>query len=76
MAAFPSLKAMEAAKALAAYLDQAGIVRTEDRISELRRHYAITWLDMLRIANKSIDIVDILDGRELLIAQMRIAEEQ
>lgn len=40
MSAFPGLKAIEAADALAAYLDQAGIVRTEDRIVALRRHYA------------------------------------
>lgn len=73
MSAFPGLKANEAAEALAAYLDQAGIERTEDRIVALRRHYAVTWLDMLKSAGSTataFDIFDIHDGRDLLIERM------
>lgn len=72
MSAFPGLKAAEAAEALAAYLDRAGIVRTEDRIVALRRQYAVTWLDMLKTADKTtaFDIFDIHDGRDLLIERM------
>lgn len=72
MSIFPGLKASEAAEALSRYLDEAGIERTEDRISALSRHYAVTWLDMLKKGGVTgFDIFDIQDGRDLLLAQLR-----
>jgi hypothetical protein len=69
---FPGLRTAEAAEALSRYLDEAGIERTEDRLSALHRHYAVTWLDMLKKAGVTgFDIFDIQDGRDRLLAQMR-----
>lgn len=68
---FPGRKAPEAAVALSRYLDQAGIERTEDRISALLRWYAVTWLEMLQKAGYGFEIWDVHDGRDLLVAQLR-----
>lgn len=73
MAVFPGLKTQAAIKALSYYLDQAGIVRTEDRLLALHRHYSITWLDMLKKAGVTgFDIFDIQDARDHMLEQLRI----
>lgn len=69
---FPGLKTQEASVALSRYLDQAGIVRTEDRLSALLHWYTITWQDMLKKAGVTgLDYFDIHDGRDVLIAELR-----
>lgn len=69
---FPGLKTEQAVEALSNYLDQAGIERTEDRLSALLRWYTVSWQDMLKKAGVTgVDYFDIHDGRDVLIAQYR-----
>lgn len=69
---FPGLKTEQAVEALSNYLDQAGIERTEDRLSALLRWYTVSWQEMLKKAGVTgLDYFDIHDGRDVLIANLR-----
>jgi hypothetical protein len=67
-----AMKAEETAMALSSYLDDAGISTPVDRIAALRRHYAATWLFMLRKTTpaSALTVWDVSAGRDLLIARM------
>ena len=62
------------ADTLTRYLDEAGITRTEARISALRRHCPLTWLDMLTAArlNAGFSVFDIDEAIDMLTTQLDI----
>lgn len=72
---FPGLKTHEASVALSRYLDQAGIDRTEERLSALFLWDTTTWLDRVHGHEHGLDYFDIHDGRDVLLAELRAQME-